>query len=115
MSVCVVKPVFPRKQLRQGEMNSKQLVVPVERRRDFKGYLEMVNGLLCVAFGVIYESKNTVALADVELSAFLREEIDRVGRGFFCGVELSVPMQRRTEDDQTRCLIRRLTKSFKIF
>ena len=93
-------------------MNSKQLVVPAESRCDFEGYLEIVNGLLHVALGSIYVAKNMVTLADVEFLAFLREEIKCTGCGFFCGLELSISMERRTEVDQIRCLIRRLTKSF---
>jgi len=36
----------------------------VERGRNSEGYLEMVNGLLRIAFGFIYFAKNTVTIAD---------------------------------------------------
>jgi len=41
-------------------MDPEQLVVPVERGRDSKGYLEMVNGLLCFTLGTVYLAKNSM-------------------------------------------------------
>ena len=73
----------------------------------------MVNGLLRVTFGVIYCAKNAVAIADDKLFVLLQEKIDRVRRGFFCGVELFVVVQRPSEIDQTPRLTRRIAQSLK--
>ena len=40
-------------------------------RYDSDGYLEMVNGLLYIALGVVYPAKNMITMADMELFAFL--------------------------------------------
>ena len=93
VSLRVVEPAFPGKRLRQKEMNLKRLIDQDVRGRDFEGYFEIVNGFLRIAFGVIYLPKNKVTSVDHSLFAFLREETDRVGSGFFCGVELFVAAQ----------------------
>ena len=49
VSVCVAELVFAKKQLRQGVVDPKQVIVPVERGCDPEGYLEVVDGLLCFA------------------------------------------------------------------
>ena len=71
-------------------MNPKQVIVPVERRRDFESYLEMVNGSLSLALGLVYLAKNTMGFADWICVAFLWDEIDDAGGSLFCGVELFV-------------------------
>ena len=85
-----------------------------QRGCNSKGYFEMVNSLLCLALGGTYLAKDIVTAADQKLFASLREEIDRAGCGFFCGVELSVIAQHVSEVDQTLCLSRRITKPFEI-
>jgi len=92
VSVCVIESAFLGKHLRQGIMGPKRSTVQVERRRDFKGYLVVVNGPLSLALGVIDMSKNTMTMADPELFAFLREEFDRAG----CG-----SLQRRVDRHHT--------------
>ena len=92
VSVCVAESPFLRKQVRQGEMNPKQLIVPAERGCDSQGYLEMVDSLLRFALRIVYLAEDAVSLTDIEMFAILGEEADRVGRSFFCGIELFVPM-----------------------
>ena len=70
VSMCIIEPVFVEKQQRQPVMNPKQGLVPVERRCDSEGRLEMVNGLLPLALGTIYLAKNTMRFADQKLFAF---------------------------------------------
>ena len=45
VSVRGIQPVFIEKQPRQGEMDPKQFMVPVERGRDPEGCLEVVDRL----------------------------------------------------------------------
>jgi hypothetical protein len=73
VNVRVVKPVFIGKQVRQGDMNTRQEMKPVERRRDSEGYLEMMSGLLRFALGKIYITERVVTSTDVVLIAFLWE------------------------------------------
>ena len=96
-------------------MNPKQLTDHVERGCNSEGYLEMVNGLLILALGVVYISKNTVNETDPKLIVFLREETDRTGCGFLYDIELFVIVKQLSEVNQTRCLFPRITKSFENF
>ena len=70
----------------------------------------MVNFPPYIALGAIYIAENMVTLAELKLLAFLREEFDRAGCHFFCGVELYITMQRQSKVDQTLDLIQRITK-----
>ena len=45
-------------------MTPKQLIVPVERGCNPKGYPEVVNGCLHLALGEVYVAKDVVILAD---------------------------------------------------
>ena len=45
VSVCIVKPIFAERQLRQVEMVPEQVIVPVERGCDFEGCLVVIDGL----------------------------------------------------------------------
>jgi len=96
-------------------MNPKQLIVPVERGRDSEGCIKMVNGLLRPTLGTIYLAEDVMTIVDLKLFAFLREEIDRTGCGFLCGVELFVIIQQPSEASQTPCLFRCVTEPFRNF
>lgn len=58
-------------------MDRRQHIEPVERGRDSEGYLVMVDGLLCLALGMIYSAKHVVTATDMELLFLGQEEIDR--------------------------------------
>ena len=115
VSVGVLEPPFLERQLPPGVMNPKQLRVPVERGRDFEGYLKMVSGLLPLTLAMIYLPKNTMRSADQILMALLRDEVDRAGCGFLCRVELLVRVQCPSEAIQTLCLCHSVTELFKDF
>ena len=93
-------------------MNPKQLIVPAERGYNSEGNFMTVNGLPRLALRSIYIAKSVMAIADLELSALLQEEIDPTG---FCGIELSVTMQRPSEPVQTLGLLFCTTQSFRNF
>ena len=76
VSVCIVELVVAKKELRQAVMDPKPDIVPVETGCDPEGCLVVVNCLLCLALVVIYDAKETVRSADLELIAFVRKEID---------------------------------------
>ena len=70
----IVEFVFIEIQQRQGVMNPKELMVPVERGPDSEGCLEMVCGFLCLALGTIYVAEDTVGLTELKFLAFVWEE-----------------------------------------
>ena len=90
MSLCVVEPALIAKHPRQFVMNPKQGTVPIERRRDSEGYLEMVDCFLDLAPGPVYLGESFVESADPKFFTFLWEEGDCAECGFFCGAELFV-------------------------
>ena len=67
VSVRIVKPGLVDEQPCQVEMNTKKEVETNEGRSDSKRCLEMVNGLLRVVLGAIYNSKKSVALVEVKI------------------------------------------------
>ena len=67
----VVESLFGEKQLRQGVIDPKQQIVPVGRGSDPEGCLEVLDRLLGLTLGVIYETKEVVRLTDQELIAFV--------------------------------------------
>ena len=97
MSVCVIEPALVGRNLRQGPVDIEQLTAPVGRGRNPSGCLEVVDGLLRLALGVVYLTKEPMKLADPELVAFIQEETENLGCGFFCGVELVVVVQQPSE------------------
>jgi len=50
----------------------------------------MMSGFPYIPLGSIYITESTMRSADPTLLAFLWEEINYAGCGFFCGVELFV-------------------------
>jgi hypothetical protein len=64
VGVCIIEPAFGEKHLCESVMDRKQLIVPVERRCNAEGHIEVSNGLLHLTLGVIYFTKGTVTLAD---------------------------------------------------
>lgn len=88
VNICIIESASVEKKPRQGIINPKQAVVPIERGRDSKGHFEMVDGLLSLALGSVNFSENTMRFADAILLACLWEETDFTGYGFLCGVEL---------------------------
>jgi len=89
VSICIIKPTSVEKKPRQGIINPKQVVVPVERGRNSKGHLEMVDGLLSLALGSVYISENTMRFVDAILLACLWEETDCTGYSLFCPIPIT--------------------------
>ena len=101
VNVRVVEIVLIAKQLCHVVMNPKLSIAPAERGRGCEGYLEVVNGLLFLSLGTVYNAKHAVGLADPVFLTFLREDFDRTRCSFFCRVELFVPMQQPSKPNQT--------------
>lgn len=57
--------------------NPQGLIVPLGSWCNFKGRLEIVNGLLALALDTIDSGKKAVGLAEQEFLAFLGEDIGR--------------------------------------
>src|SRR5258708_1774064 len=93
MRMSVIEPTLLEKQPRQRVMIAKESIVPIESRRDPKRCREVIDCLLSLILGTIYTAKNTVRFADQEFFAFVGEEIDCLGCGFFCGIKLVVITQ----------------------
>ena len=72
----------------------------------------MTNGLLQLAFTLVYFAKNTMNFANPKFFALLRKKIDRTQSDFLRGVELSVAAQQRAEVDQRICLFNHFTEFF---
>ena len=81
------------------------MAIPVERGYDPKGRLKVLDGLLRLALRMMYAAKDTVAVADRKLFIFIRE-VNRPRYGFFCGVELVVVVQQRSELLPRSCFFR---------
>src|SRR5258708_38129510 len=77
VGVCIVEFVFAEKQCCKGVVDPKLLIGPVERVRDFKGYVVMVNGFASLPFGTIYSSKDPMRAGEFKFLAF-PQEFDRV-------------------------------------
>ena len=93
----VVEPALGETQLCQGSEDPKLLIMPVERGSNPEGSLELVDCLLHFALGIIYIVEDAVAPTDSEFFAFIREQLDRSGCGFFGSIELLVAAQQPSE------------------
>ena len=98
VGVGVVEPAVGETQLCQGSEDPKLLIMPVERTCDPEGSLEVVDCLLHFALGIIYIAEDAVAPADPEFFAFIREQLDRSGCGFFGSIELLVAAQQSSQE-----------------
>ena len=77
--MCVIGLAFLGEQIGQLEMKPKERISSVEKGCGSKGGLEIVNGLLLLALGMVYIAK-TMGLASQGFLAGL-VEIDRGGLG----------------------------------
>lgn len=64
--------------------------MPVEGGRDIESCIVTVHYLLRLVLGSICGADNAVRSADLELVAFLRDEVSRTRRSLMSGVELIV-------------------------
>ena len=71
-------------------MDPKQVVVPVERGRNFDRHLEMMNGFHPFALRLVDFTKDAMRFADEEFLALFGEEAETARHNFYCGVELFV-------------------------
>src|SRR5258708_6706942 len=94
-----LKLAFIEEKLRKRVMNPKNLIVPVERGRDFDSRLEVVNSFRSLALGTMYEAKKAVRLTELQLLTFIREKTNRTRCDFFSGVWLIVPTEQPSEVD----------------
>ena len=98
MGLGVVEPAVGETQLYQGSEDPKLLIMPVERGCDPEGSLELVDCLLHFSLGIMYVAEDAVRTADSEFFAFIREQLDRSGCGFFGSIELLVAAQQSSEE-----------------
>ena len=111
--MCIVEPAFIAKQPRQGVVDPKQLLVPAEARCNPEGRLVMANRLLPLGFVGTYNAKNPMRLTDPVFFTLLREELNCTKCGFFCSVKLVVPIQCKSERNQTISLLPYVPNPFK--
>ena len=71
-------------------MDQKQVVMPVERGRNFDRHLEMMDGLHSFTLGLVDFSKDAMRSADEKLLALFGEEAETAKHDFYCGIELFV-------------------------
>lgn len=81
------------------------LCLPSERRRDLESFLEVVDGLLCIAPGMAYITEDTVTLANRNRITFTGEEVDRSQRGFGLFVLVQQPGEVLPTARSSRCVI----------
>jgi hypothetical protein len=72
VGVRIVEFALIAKQDCHGAMSQKQLVVPVERLRNYKGYIVVVDSPPSLSFYTKYV-RSTVGFAEVEFLAFPQE------------------------------------------
>ena len=75
VSLCILEFAWLGKHLCQGVMYPKQLIDHVERGGNPQGYLQMVNGLLCLALALVYFAESAMACAGPKRFAFVQEKI----------------------------------------
>ena len=100
VSVRVIKPSFVEKQLRQGGINQNQCIEFVEKGYGSKGHPAMVNRPPDPVLESTYSANNSSTNPDQRSPTFLREDIDRAGYGFFCGVKLVVAKERQRQRER---------------
>ena len=98
VSMRLVKLTFVQKQRRQAVMNPKRHIVAVENGGDCEGCLEMVNGLLSLALGMVDFTKEAVGFTDLEFLTFLREEVEGMIGGFIRSVQLFVVVKQPSKE-----------------
>ena len=103
MSMRVIELALVEKQLCQVIINQELSEGEIGRGSYPEGCLEVVDGLLRLILGGVYQTKETVAHTDQRSINSFSEEVDRLRRGFFCSVELPVIIQQLGEVTQSRC------------